>query len=90
MLGFRVRGDHVLIDPCIPKAWSGFSITYRHRSSRYLIEVENPVGVSRGIAKVALDGVAVSGTPALASGVEVPIHDDGAEHHVRIELGPAR
>jgi cyclic beta-1,2-glucan synthetase len=87
MLGFRVRGDRVLIDPCIPKAWSGFSITYRHRSSRYVIEVENPTGVSRGIATVALDGVALSGAPTLVSGAEVPLHDDGAEHYVRIELG---
>ena len=87
ILGFHVRGDHMLIDPCIPKAWSGFSITYRHRSSGYLIEVENPAGVSRGIAKVAFDGVAVSGAPDLTSGAEVPLHDDGADHQVRIVLG---
>jgi hypothetical protein len=51
------------------------------------MEVENPAGVSRGIAKVALDGVAVSGAPDLTSGAEIPLHDDGAEHQVRIVLG---
>ncbi len=87
ILGFHVRGDHLLIDPCVPRAWPGFSITYRYRSSRYVIEVENPAGVSRGIATVALDGVAVTGAGAQASGAEVPLQDDGAEHHVRVVLG---
>lgn len=87
MLGFHVRGDHMMIEPCIRKAWAGFSITYRYRSSRYVIEVENPACVSCGIAKVELDGVAVTGAPDLTSGAEVPLHDDGAEHHVRVVLG---
>ena len=87
VLGFNVRGDHVLIDPCIPKAWPGFSIEYRYRSSRYIIEIENPHGVSRGIAKIELDGVAVTGIPTLTSGAPVPLNDDGAEHRVHIVLG---
>ena len=87
ILGFHVRGDRVRIDPCIPKAWPGFSITYRYRSSHYIIEVENPDGVSRGIAKVELDGVAVTGTPHPPSGAEVPLNDDGGEHRVKIVLG---
>ncbi|MBA3884829.1 MAG: glycosyl transferase family 36 [Acidobacteria bacterium] len=87
ILGFNVRGDRVRIDPCIPKAWPGFSITYRYRSSRYIIEVDNPEGVSRGIAKVELDGVAVTGTPPPPSGAEVPLNDDGGEHRVKIVLG---
>ncbi len=87
VLGFNVRGDHVLIDPCIPKAWPSFSIEYRYRSSRYIIEIENPHGVSRGIAKIELDGVAVTGIPTLTSGAPVPLNDDGAEHRVHIVLG---
>ncbi|MEP7344125.1 MAG: glycosyl hydrolase family 65 protein, partial [Gemmatimonadaceae bacterium] len=87
ILGFNVRSDRVRIDPCIPKTWPGFSITYRYRSSHYIIEVENPDGVSRGIAKVELDGVAVTGTPPAPSGTEIPLHDDGGTHRVKIVLG---
>ncbi|MBA2291156.1 MAG: glycosyl transferase family 36, partial [Gemmatimonadales bacterium] len=87
MLGFNVRGDRVRIDPCIPKAWPGFSITYRYRSSCYVIDVENPDGVSRGIAKVEIDGVAVIGASRWPSGAEVPLIDDGGEHRVTIVLG---
>ena len=87
ILGFTVHGDQVRVDPCIPKAWPGFSINYRHRTSRYVIEVENPGGVSRGVAKVELDGVSVIGTLPLKYGAQVQLHDDGAQHRVRIILG---
>lgn len=35
-------------DPCLPKAWEGFEVTVRQRSSRYRITIENFGGVSRG------------------------------------------
>ncbi|MEO7363046.1 MAG: glycosyl transferase family 36, partial [Gemmatimonadaceae bacterium] len=87
ILGFHVCSDRVRIDPCIPKSWPGFSITYRYRSSQYVIEVENPDGVNRGISKVELDGVAVSGTWPTSSGAEIPLNDDGGIHRVTIVLG---
>src|SRR5439155_20396184 len=42
ILGFRVRAGRLSIDPCIPRAWPGFSLVFRHRSARYEIAVENP------------------------------------------------
>ena len=39
ILGFRLQGASLLIDPCIPKTWPGFSIDFRYRSSRYDIAV---------------------------------------------------
>jgi cyclic beta-1,2-glucan synthetase len=80
ILGFRVQGEFLVLDPCIPRAWPGFEIVYRHRSSRYEIAVENPKGVSRGVASVELDG------KALAEG-RVALVDDGAVHKVRVVLG---
>jgi cyclic beta-1,2-glucan synthetase len=82
ILGFRQRGPSLLIDPCIPKAWPGFEIAFRHRSARYDIVVENPSGVSRGVIRTELDGAALSGEPGA-----VPLADDGAIHRVRIVLG---
>ena len=82
ILGLRLRGDVLELDPCIPKAWPGFAVTLRHRSARYEIVVENPGGVSRGIGSVQVDGTAV---------VAVPLHlnllDDSATHHVLVRLG---
>ena len=76
----------LLLDPCIPKAWQGFEISYRHRSARYEITVENPGGVSRGVAGWTLDGVAQP-TPPPGSPARMSLVDDGATHHVRVILG---
>ena len=81
ILGFRLRGARLELDPCIPRAWPGFAITFRHRSARYEIEVENPRGVSRGVARVELDGAALEGAAS------IPLTDDGLTHRVRIVLG---
>ena len=82
ILGFRVRGATLRLDPCVPKAWRGFEIVFRYHSARYNITVENPRGVSRGVARVELDGVALADTRA-----PIPLVDDGATHRVRVILG---
>ena len=60
ILGFRLRGTTLVLDPCIPRAWPGFEINFRYHSSRYEIVVENPQGVSRGVASTELDGHALA------------------------------
>jgi cyclic beta-1,2-glucan synthetase len=82
ILGFRKQGDRLLLDPCIPRGWPGFSIEYRHGGSRYLVEVANPRGVCRGVARCELDGEAIAADPCL-----VPLVDDGRTHRVSVELG---
>jgi cyclic beta-1,2-glucan synthetase len=81
VLGFRVRGNTFSIDPCIPKTWSGYSVRFQYRSATYLIRVENPSGVSRGVSRVQIDGKDQSG-PA-----NIQMDDDHATHQVLIVLG---
>jgi cyclic beta-1,2-glucan synthetase len=81
LLGFRVRGERFEIDPCIPTVWRGFSIAFRHCSTRYEIVVENPKAMSRGVALLELDGVAQSDRAGIA------IVDDQKTHRVRVVLG---
>jgi cyclic beta-1,2-glucan synthetase len=81
VLGFRLRGERLVVDPCIPHAWPRFEMVFRYRSARYDIVVENPRGVSRGVAAVETDGVALDGD----FGIELA--DDGNTHRVRIVLG---
>ena len=80
ILGFRVRGATLHIDPCIPHAWRGFEIRFRHHSARYEISVENPKSVMRGVSRVELDG-------APLEAAAVPLVDDGLFHSVRVVLG---
>jgi cyclic beta-1,2-glucan synthetase len=83
ILGFRLRGTDLQLDPCIPRAWPGFEIRFRYHSASYDIDVENPRGVSRGVTQLELDG------KALPAGTDsIPLANDGGTHRVRVVLGP--
>ena len=80
LLGFRVRGAKLHLDPVIPRAWPGFEILFRYHSARYALQVENPRGVCRGVARIVLDGEEIAER-------EIPLADDGREHRIEVELG---
>ncbi len=82
ILGFRLQGATLLLDPCVPSRWRGFQIVYQYRSARYDIAVENPRGVTRGVALAELDG-----EPLPENRARIPLADDAATHRVRIVLG---
>ncbi|MGP8263802.1 MAG: GH36-type glycosyl hydrolase domain-containing protein, partial [Rhodoblastus sp.] len=82
ILGVRLEGDRLCVDPCIPKAWAGFEISLRHGSSRYEIRVENPSGVERGVVVATCDGKIVKERP-----LRLPLADDGAVRQLVIQLG---
>ena len=78
VLGFRLRGAVLHLDPYIPRAWRRFEIAFRYHGSRYEITVENHRGVSRGLVQIEVDG------RSLASGsASLPLTADGATHRVR-------
>ncbi len=86
VLGFQLHGDQLRIDPCIPKHWPGFQLTYQRRGrqhaiTRYEITVENPGHVCRGVTRVELDAKALAATDAIA------LADDGQTHALRVVLG---
>jgi cyclic beta-1,2-glucan synthetase len=81
ILGFRVRGTTLSIDPCIPRSWPSYAIRFRYHSANYNVRVENPAGVSRGINRVELDG------KTLAGSANIPLADDGIEHQILVVLG---
>jgi len=81
ILGFRMRGAALSIDPCIPRNWPGYSISFRYHSSMYKIRVENPRSVTRGVTLAELDGQLLPGSAS------IPLADDGAAHLIRIVLG---
>jgi cyclic beta-1,2-glucan synthetase len=82
ILGLRLEGDILRLDPCIPRTWPHFAIMLRFRSAHYDIVVENPGGVCGGIVAATLDGTAVGDGP-----LSLKMRDDGAAHHVRVQLG---
>jgi cyclic beta-1,2-glucan synthetase len=80
MLGFRLEGNRLRLEPCIPARWSGFQLTFRYRTATYQVTVENPHGVEHGRPQVSVDGRSVAGDA-------LELADDGATHEVRVVLG---
>jgi cellobiose phosphorylase/CBS domain-containing protein len=85
MLGFKLRGDRLLIDPCIPKSWPGFQLTYLRRGplhavTRYEITVDNVSGLGRGETRLELDGAVLSAAGGVA------LIDDGETHTLHITI----
>ncbi|HEY8187972.1 MAG TPA: glucoamylase family protein [Pyrinomonadaceae bacterium] len=80
ILGFKLRGETLQIDPCVPRWWRDFDITYRRDRTTYRIRVENPLALSRGVATVELDG-------ALQPHDEIRLVEDAQTHTVRVVLG---
>jgi cyclic beta-1,2-glucan synthetase len=89
MLGFHLRGDRLRIDPCIPKHWPGFQLTYRRRGpnhaiTRFEITVDNSALVGSGVTRIELDGL------ALPASEDVPLSDDGRAHTLHITMGQTK
>lgn len=61
ILGVRPEIDGLRIDPCIPKAWPGFTVKRVFRGKTVHIEVKNRAGVNRGVKSLTLDGQPLTG-----------------------------
>ena len=77
ILGLRPESNFLVVAPCIPPSWPGFSATVTLRASRL------PIPVSRGdVSAASLYAVSVEARAP----VRVPI--DGRSHDVQIVLPP--
>jgi cyclic beta-1,2-glucan synthetase len=81
ILGINLRGQTLSIDPCIPRAWNGFELTFKHGSSRYRIEIKNRRGARKGLIQATLDGQAMQGEVC-----EIKLVDDGRYHYAKLTL----
>ena len=81
LLGIKPDYDGLRVDPCIPKAWDGFTATRHFRGDTYNVTVVNPSHVSKGVSAVCLDGVAVDASQP------IPVVGDGKVHEVVVTLG---
>ncbi|MDP1736513.1 MAG: glucoamylase family protein [Caulobacter sp.] len=82
ILGLRRQGAFLIVDPCIPADWPGFTATVRHGASSYEIVVDNPERAMRGVQSADLDGRAIAGRPP-----RIELVDDGQAHRLTVQLG---
>jgi cyclic beta-1,2-glucan synthetase len=79
LLGIRVQGTSVQIEPCIPHDWPGYTVRYRRGNALYVIRVQNPLRISTGDVAIELDGRAIAGN-------RFTVTDDAGEHRVDVQL----
>jgi cyclic beta-1,2-glucan synthetase len=84
ILGLRLQGDFLVLDPCIPRAWPGFDMTLRYRGALYEISIHNPNSVSKGVAIVEMDGVA---QPVSGGKARLRLRDDRIAHTIKLTMG---
>jgi cyclic beta-1,2-glucan synthetase len=82
LLGFKLRGDRLELNPCIPHAWSGFTLRFRYQQTAYTIQVENPHHLCQGANKITLEGQQLA-TSSIA------LVNDHKTHDVRLILESA-
>jgi cyclic beta-1,2-glucan glucanotransferase len=76
LLGLRLQGDRLRIEPCLPADWAGFAVHYRFHETVYHISVHQTPHAT-GARRLSLDG---QEQPDLA----VPLVDDQLEHQVEV------
>lgn len=86
ILGVRATCDGLLIDPCIPRAWSGYKVRRTFRGAVYNIEVRNPNHVECGVKEMWVDGARHCETKGPREKV-VPAFEPGTSHEVVAILG---
>jgi cyclic beta-1,2-glucan synthetase len=80
LLGLKVSGETMRIDPVIPGWWDGFQMSFRHGEAIYDIHVVNPGHRERGVAFVELDG------RRLKDGA-IPLSRELVKHRVLVHMG---
>lgn len=61
ILGVRPSYEGLIVDPCIPAQWDGFTVTRIFRGCTYHIQVQNPRHISKGSIQLTIDGKACEG-----------------------------
>ena len=70
ILGIRPDYDGLIVDPVIPAAWDGFTVTRRFRGKEVEIRVTNPRHVNRGVRAMSVNGKRVEGHVIGVSDIE--------------------
>lgn len=76
VLGIRPDYDGLVVDPCIPSAWTGYKATRKYRGVNYNIEVLNISGSGNNVQKLLVNNEVVPGNkiPLQTQDVEIKVY----------------
>lgn len=80
ILGIQPQYGGLGINPCVPSGFGDFKITRKFRGADYMIEIQNPDNVEKGVKKLIVDGKEVPGCV-------VPFAEGKKEYHVTVVMG---
>jgi cellobiose phosphorylase len=78
ILGLRLKGDKLHVEPCIPAHWVSFKMNYRYRETVYQITVCQ-TRATDGVAMLTLDGIE-------RHDLVIPLVDDRQKHEVDLRI----
>jgi cellobiose phosphorylase len=61
LLGIRPEFEGLLIDPCVPAEFESFSVKRQFRGNLFIIRIENPEHVEKGVRTITVDGKEING-----------------------------
>jgi len=80
ILGIRPTYDGLLVDPCIPSSWPGFTATRKFRGAEYRIRVRNPKHINGGVKSLKVDGRRIESN-------RIPLAAPGSVCEVECDIG---
>lgn len=86
ILGIRPTVEGLIIDPCIPASWKGYTVRRKFRGAQYLIEVKNPDRVGSGIKEIILNGEKLN-THMSKNVTVLPVQNEGTVNRVLVIMG---
>lgn len=77
ILGLKIKGGFLSLEPCIAKSWKEYEIKYKYKTSIYHIIVKNQEGKNTGVEKFIVNGNEVPEK-------KIPLCDDGKIYNIQI------
>ncbi|NMB30549.1 MAG: N,N'-diacetylchitobiose phosphorylase, partial [Clostridiales bacterium] len=67
ILGLKPEADGIVIEPCIPSDWDGFTMKKVFRGKTLNVTVDNSAKKQKGVSKLVVNGEEIDGKLILES-----------------------
>lgn len=54
IIGLNLENDKLIFKPCLPKEWSGCTVSYKYKSTQYTIRFKRAVGKDQNVTEIHL------------------------------------
>ncbi|MBR3697508.1 MAG: hypothetical protein IKM97_04530 [Clostridia bacterium] len=79
IIGFKIKNNYIYIQPSIPKIWKEFSISYKYKTSSYIVKIKNPNEKNTGVSSFIIDGIQIQEK-------RIKLQNDGKIHIIEIYM----